>query len=132
MNCGYTMFCSGTIHRLLKGMGWGLLAVLLPINLSWALDTVKIGTLVADPTGYNMKLVQIEGTVGNLQTNHFIGRNTKLEKCVQRFMVKDDTGIIQAVYATICPNDTLLRNGDRVTMEARYSGILEVRSLTKN
>ena len=46
-------------------------------------------------------------------------------------MVKDETGAIQAVYTTISPNDALLRNGDRVTMEARFSGVLEVRSLTK-
>lgn len=59
-----------------------------------------------------MKLVRIEGTVGQLQANHFIGNNTRLEKCMQRFMVKDDTGTIQAVYTTICPNDSLLRNGD--------------------
>ncbi|HEY7417384.1 MAG TPA: hypothetical protein VH593_19525 [Ktedonobacteraceae bacterium] len=124
--------CLNFMNRAVKGMGLSLLVVIATADFSSALDTVKISSLLADPTGYNMKLVRIEGTVGQLQTNHFIGNNTKLEKCMQRFMVKDDTGTIQAVYTTICPNDSLLRNGDRVSMEARFSGVLEVRSLTKN
>src|SRR5215510_2660130 len=109
-----------------------VLAVIVSAKISGAADTVKISSLLADPTGYNMKLVRVEGTVVGLQMQHFIGNVTKLEKCVQRFMLKDETGAIQAVYATICPNDSLPKNGDRVTVEAHYSGLLEVRSLTKN
>jgi cytochrome c-type biogenesis protein CcmE len=122
----------GMMSRLLKGIVMSSLALLVSAGLSWAADTVKISSLLADPPGYNMKLVRVEGTVVNLQMQHFIGSMTKLEKCVQRFMVKDETGTIQAVYTTICPNDSMLRNGDHVTMEAHFSGVLEVRSLTKN
>lgn len=131
MKCECAMLCRAMIHKWVTITGLGFLLAV-PVNSSSALDTVKISSLLADPTGYNMRLVRIEGTVGNLQTNHFIGNNTKLEKCTQRFMVKDDTGAIPAVYTTICPNDALLRNGDHITMEARFSGLLEVRSLTKN
>ena len=32
-----------------------------------------------------------------------------------------------------CPNDSvILQNGDHVTLEAHFSGILDVRSVTKN
>jgi len=120
------------MSRLLRGIGMSSLALIVSANLSWAADMVKISSLLADPKGYNMKLVQVEGTVVGLQIQHFIGNMTKLEKCVQRFILKDETGAMQAVYATICPNDAMLRNGDRVTVEAHYSGVLEVRSLTKN
>lgn len=122
----------GMMSRLLRGIGMSSLALLVSADLSWAADTVKISSLLADPTGYNMKLVQVEGTVVGLQMQHYIGNMTKLEKCVQRFILKDETGAIQAVYTTICPNDSMLRNGDHVTVEAHYSGVLEVRSLTRN
>lgn len=123
--------CRRITDRWLGGIAISVLAAIVSADVSCAADTVKISALLADPTGYNMKLVHVEGTVVNLQTQHFIGSMTKLEKCVQRFLVKDDTGAIQAVYTTICPNDSLLRNGAHVAMEAHFSGILEVRSLTK-
>lgn len=122
----------GMMSRWLWGIGMSCLALLVSANLSWAADTVKISALLADPRGYNMKLVYVEGTVMSLQIQHYIGNATKLEKCVQRFILKDETGAIQAVYTTICPNDSMLRNGDRVAVEAHYSGVLEIRSLTKN
>ncbi|HJT19541.1 MAG TPA: hypothetical protein VJ746_03670 [Nitrospira sp.] len=133
MNYSYLhIICRRIIDSLVKGIVISILAVIVSAGFSFAADTVKISSLLADPTGYNMKLVRVEGTVVNLQMQHFIGSMTKLEKCVQRFMVKDETGAIQAVYTTICPNDSMLRNGDHVTMEAHFSGVLEVRSLTKN
>ena len=49
------------------------LALVVSANLSWAADAVKIGTLLSDTKGYNMKLVQVEGTVIGLQTQHYIG-----------------------------------------------------------
>lgn len=113
-------------------MSWMGMAALVA-NLAWAADVVKIGSLLADPRGYTMKLVHVEGVVTAHQMNHFIGSVSKLEKCIQRFLVKDDTGSIEAVYATLCQKDTpIFENGDHVTLEAHYSGVLEVRSARKN
>jgi hypothetical protein len=113
-------------------MSWMGMAALVA-SLAWAADVVKIGSLLADPRGYNMKLVHVEGVVTAHQMNHFIGSVSKLEKCIQRFLVKDDTGSIEAVYATLCQKDTpIFENGDHVTLEAHYSGVLEVRSARKN
>ena len=122
-----------TIGGLIGGLGMSLAAVSVCASLVWAADVLKISSLLADPTGYNMKLVRVEGMVLDHQIQHFIGNFTKLEKCIQRFMVKDDTASIQAVYATLCPNDlVILQNGDHVTLEAHFSGILDVRSVTKH
>lgn len=114
-------------------LGMSLVAVSVCASLAWATDLMKISSLVADPGGYNMRLVRVEGMVLDHQIQHFIGNLTKLEKCIQRFIVKDETASIQAVYATLCPNDlVILQNGDHVTLEAHFSGILDVRSVTKN
>lgn len=114
-------------------VGTATLLVGLVTGLARAGDVVKIGSLLEDPTGYNMKLVQVEGVVTAHQMNHFIGNVTKLEKCIQRFLVKDDTGTIEAVYATICHKDTpIFENGDHVTLDAHYSGVLEVRSARRH
>ena len=121
------------LGRLSSGLGMGLIAVSVCASLAWATDVLKISSLLADPIGYNMKLVRVEGVVLGHQMQHFIGNVSKLEKCIQRFMVKDDTASIQAVYTTMCPNGSgILQNGDHVTLEAHFSGILEVRSATKN
>jgi hypothetical protein len=121
------------IGGLIGRLGMSLMAVSVCASLAWATDLSKISSLLADPTGYNMRLVRVEGMVLDHQIQHFIGNFTKLEKCIQRFMVKDDTASIQAVYATLCPNDSvILQNGDHVTLEAHFSGILDVRSVTKN
>ena len=118
---------------LIGGLGMSLVAASVCASVAWATDVLKISSLLADPTGYNMRLVRVEGMVLDHQMQHFIGNVTKLEKCIQRFMVKDDTASIQAVYATLCPNDSvILQNGDHVTLEAHFSGILDVRSVTKN
>ncbi len=100
---------------------------------SWAGDPVKIGSLHADPRAYNLKLVNVDGVVVAHRMNHFIGSMSKLEKCIQNFALKDDTGTIDAVYATLCQKGgIILENGDHVTVEAHYSGVLEVRSVTKH
>src|SRR6202795_4285720 len=83
---------------LIGGLGISLVAMSVCASLPWATDVLKISSLLADPTGYNMKLVRVEGVVLDHQMQHFIGNFTKLEKCIQRFMVKDDTASIQAVY----------------------------------
>lgn len=118
---------------LIGGLGMSLVAVSVCASLAWATDVLKISSLLADPTGYNMKLIRVEGEVLDHQMQHFIGNVTKLEKCIQHFLVKDDTASIQAVYATLCPNESvILQNGDHVTLEAHFSGVLEVRSATTN
>lgn len=111
---------------------WIAILVGVTATVAWATEPVKIASLLNDPKGYNMRLVQVDGEVTAHQMNHFIGSVSKLEKCVQRFLVKDDTGSIEAVYTTLCQKGTpLLESGDHVTMEAHFSGVLEVRSLTK-
>ena len=114
-------------------LGMCLVAMSMCASFAWAADLLRISSLLDDPRGYNMRLVRVEGVVLNHQIRHFIGNFSKLEKCIQQFMVKDDTGSIQAVYATLCPSDlVILQNGDHVTLEAHFSGILDVRSVTKN
>lgn len=119
--------------RLIGWLGLAGFAVSLFAGLSLAGDLVKISSLLADPRGYNMKLVNVEGVVVAHRMNHFIGSVSKLEKCIQNFIVKDDTGTIDAVYATLCQKGgVILENGDHVTIETHFSGLLEVRSVTKN
>ena len=80
-----------------------------------------------------MKVVQVEGRVKNYRMNHFIGHKTKLEKCIQIFSIEDDTGTIDASYATICQMGTImLKDGDQVTIEGHFLGTLDVRSVSKN
>ena len=110
-----------------------VLAVGLFATVTWAADLVKINSLVTYPAAYQMKIVRVAGTVSHYHMNHFIGNASKLEKCIQEFSVEDDTGIIDASYATICQMGmVLLKVGDLVTIDAHFSGILDVRSVTKN
>jgi hypothetical protein len=121
-----------TAGKLIGWMGLAVLTMSLFAAPSWAADMVKIESLLASPESYKMKLVRVEGVVVGHRIGHFIGSTSKLEKCIQRFMMKDETGVIEAVYTTLCPiGATFLRNGDRVTLEAHFSGILDVRSVTK-
>jgi hypothetical protein len=127
------------VGRLIGWLGLMVLAVSLFATISWASDLLKIGSLLANPESYKLRIVQVEGIVSGYRMNHFIGRNSMLEKCTQYFMVEDDTGAMSAVYRTICPTGVvILSNGDRVTIEAHFErepggeGVLEVRSVTKN
>ncbi len=100
---------------------------------TWAAEPVKISSLLTYPEAHKMKVVQVEGTVSRYRLNHFIGNRTKLEKCIQDFSLADDTGTIAATYATICQMGTvMLKDGDRVTVEAHFLGNLNVRSVTKH
>ncbi|MDO9120051.1 MAG: hypothetical protein Q7U39_19025 [Nitrospira sp.] len=113
----------------------GTLAFLCSVlaSMAWAAEPVKVNSLLAYPQSYNMKLVRVEGTVSRYRMQQFIGARSKLEKCIQEFAVADDTGTINATYATLCDMGTvMLRNGDRVTIDAHFSGVLDVRSVTKN
>ncbi|MGQ0556955.1 MAG: hypothetical protein ACT4PN_13540 [Nitrospiraceae bacterium] len=109
-----------------------ILALGLLASTTWAAEPVKINSLLTYPEMYKMKVVQVEGTVQNYRMNHFIGERSKLEKCVQRFSVEDETGTVDASYATLCQMGTvMLKDGDQVTSEGHYLGTLDVRSVRK-
>lgn len=114
-------------------LGLILAAVTLCASIAWAADPVKASALQAYPDAYKMKVVQVEGTVRNYRMNHFIGERTKLEKCIQVFSVDDGTGTVDASYATICNLGTvMLHEGDQVTIEGHFLGMLDVKSVKKN
>ena len=114
-------------------LGLILAAVTLAASITWAADPVKVSSLQTYPEAYKMKVVQVEGTVSSYRMDHFIGSNSKLEKCIQVFSVDDGTGTIDASYAAICTMGTvMLKNGDQVTIEAYYLGTLDVKSVRKN
>ncbi len=114
-------------------VGLTMLTLTLFAPAGWAAEPVKIDSLITYPEAYKMKVVQVEGTVRNYRMNHFIGNNTKLEKCIQTFSVEDETGTVAAIYATICQMGTvMLKGGDQVTIEAHFLGTLDVRSVRKN
>ncbi len=117
-------------------MRWvGLMALILILYAptAWTAEPVKINSLFTYPEMYKMKVVQVEGTVRNYRMNHFIGHNTKLEKCIQAFSVEDETGTVDASYATICQmGTTMLKDGDQVTIEGHFLGNLDVRLVRKH
>lgn len=126
-----------SLARFFKAMVMRLVGPMLFIALlaptAWAAEPVKISSLQTYPESYKMKVVQVEGTVSGYQMHHFIGNNTKLEKCIQDFMVDDGTGTIQASYAALCQmGPVMLRDGDEVTIEGHYLGTLDVRSVRKH
>jgi len=107
------------------------LGLLAPIT--WAAEPVKINSLHTYPEAYKMKVVQVEGMVRNYHMNHFIGERSKLEKCIQSFSIEDETGTVDASYATLCNMGTvLLTEGDQVTIEGHYLGTLDVRAVRKH
>ena len=117
----------------MRSVGQTLLTLLLSVPAGWAAEPVKINSLLTYPEAYKMKVVQVEGTVGGYQMSHFIGHNSKLEKCIQSFMVDDGTGTIQASYAALCQmGPVMLKDGDQVTIEGFYLGTLDVRSVRKH
>jgi len=110
----------------------GLMALILGLYTytAWAAEPVKTNSSFTYSEMYKIKVVQVEGKVRNYPMNHFIGHNTKLEKCVQVFSVEDETGTVDASYATICQMGTImLKDGDQVTIEGHFLGTLDVRSV---
>lgn len=109
-----------------------ILALVFFVPVTWAAEPAKINSLFTYPEAYKMKVVQVEGTVRNYQMHHFIGERTKLEKCIQQFSVEDETGTVDASYATICQmGPVMLKEGDQVTIEGHFLGTLDVRSVKK-
>lgn len=121
------------MRKAMRTVGVMMPTLVLLASALWAAEPVKINFLFMYPEAYKMKVVQVEGTVRNYRMNHFIGNNTKLEKCIQVFSVEDETGAVDASYATICQMGTvLLKDGDQVTIEAHFLGTLDVRSVRKH
>ena len=119
-------------ERSLRLVGFVIIAFSLLVPPALAAEPVKISSLETYPEAYKMKVVQVEGTVSGYQMHHFIGSNTKLEKCIQDFMVDDGTGMIRASYAALCQmGPVMLRDGDEVTIEGHYLGTLDVRTVRK-
>ena len=109
-----------------------LMSVVCLVPITQGADPVTISSLQAYPEAYKMKVVQVEGTVSAYQMDHFIGNNTKLEKCIQNFIVDDGTGTIQASYAALCNmGPVMLQEGDQVTVEGHYLGTLDVKAVRK-
>jgi hypothetical protein len=116
----------------LRRVGLLITVMSLLASTAWAAEPVKISSLETYPEAYKMKVVQVEGTVNDYRLHHFIGNNTKLEKCIQDFMVDDGTGTIRASYAALCQmGPVMLRDGDEVTIEGHYLGTLDVRVVRK-
>jgi len=112
------------------------LAIGLFASLSWAGNVLKLGALLAKPESYQLKVVRVEGIVTNHQLKHIKGWAKNVDKCVQSFTVTDETGAMQAAYSANCSGAMdLLRNRDRVTMDARFewapggSGMLAVQEV---
>jgi len=105
-------------------VGWWVLMALsigLFASLSWAGSVLKLGSLLAHPDSYQSRIVRVEGIVDKHQLKHIKGRAKKVDQCVQSFTVTDETGAMQAAYSANCSGAmNLLRNQDRVTMEARF------------
>ncbi len=103
------------------------------VSVARAADPVTISSLQAYPEAYKMKVVQVTGMVSGYQMHHFIGSNSKLEKCIQNFLVDDGSGMIEASYAALCQmGPVLLKDGDQVTVEGHYLGTLDVKAVKKN
>lgn len=107
------------------------LAYLLPV--ARAADPVTISSLQAYPDAYKMKVVQVTGMVSGYQMHHFIGGSSKMEKCIQNFLVDDGSGMIEASYAALCQmGPVLLKDGDQVTIEGHYLGTMDVKAVRKH
>lgn len=114
-------------------LGVMFVAVALFVPMVWAAEPVKINSLQTYPEAYKMKVVQVEGIVSGYQMHHFIGNNSKLEKCIQNFLLDDGTGTLQASYAALCQmGPVMLKDGDQVTIEGHYLGTLDVSVVRKN
>jgi hypothetical protein len=120
-----------------RGLSLTVLVISMFATFSWAGNAVKIGSLLANPKLYQSQTVLITGIVtDHPQVKHVRSWADTMNKCVQFFTVRDETGSIQAVYEMTCsPAMNLLRQRDGVTLEARFertpagAGLLHVVSV---
>ena len=121
------------MKRTVRLIGSALITLMCLAPVAQAADPVTISSLQAYPEAYKMKVVQVTGMVSGYQMQHFIGNNSKLEKCIQNFLVDDGSGMIEASYAALCQmGPVLLKDGDQVTVEGHYLGTLDVKAVRKN
>jgi len=113
-----------------------VLAICLIAPLSLAGGMLKLGSLLANPESYQSKIVRVEGIVANHQLKHIKRWANNVDRCVQIFTVTDGTGSMQAEYGANCAGAMdLVRNRDRVTLEARFdwtpgkAGVLNVQEV---
>ena len=103
-------------------------------TFSWAGNKLAIGSLLSAPESYQLRTVRITGVViDSPQVKRIKRWSDNVNKCIQFFTVKDETGSILAAYEVSCSGAMdLLRKRDRVTLEARFerkaggAGILNV------
>lgn len=121
------------MNKILRLVESALISFVWLVSVTWAAEPVSISSLQAYPEAYKMRVVQVTGMVSGYQIHHFIESSSKLEKCVQNFLVDDGSGLIQASYAALCQmGPVLLKDGDQVTIEGHYLGALDVKSVKKN
>jgi hypothetical protein len=122
------------MNRALRVIAVMLVSLACLVPVAQAADPVSISSLQAYPEAYKMKVIQVTGMVSGYQMHHFIGTSSKMEKCIQNFLVDDGSGIIQASYATLCGSGVkpvMLQDGDRVTIEGHYLGTMDVKAVRK-
>ena len=100
-------------------------------TLSWASTVLDIGSVLAHPETYQSQVVRVSGVV----VNHKLRRSGP-NQCYQSFIMKDETGSIQAVDRSNCSGaKNVLRNRDLVTVDGRFewapgeSGLLKVQAV---
>jgi hypothetical protein len=121
------------MNRALRVIAVTLVGLACLVPVAQAADPVSISSLQAYPEAYKMKIVQVTGMVSGYQMHHFIGTSSKMEKCIQNFLVDDGSGMIEASYAALCQmGPVLLKDGDQVTIEGHYLGTMDVKSVKKN
>ncbi|SLM49404.1 protein of unknown function [Nitrospira japonica] len=103
---------------------------------SWAGVALKLHSVLAHPESYQSSVIQVTGVVSNHQFQRVKKWMANVDKCVQTFTVTDGADSIQAVYGANCAGALdLLRNRDRVTLQARFdwkpgkAGMLTVQSV---
>ncbi|HEY6085569.1 MAG TPA: hypothetical protein VIU63_09250 [Nitrospira sp.] len=111
------------------------LAIIVFVPVSWAGTVLKLASLLTHPESYQLKMVRVTGIVADHQIKHIKRWAADVDKCVQTFTVKDETGSMEAAYGASCSGAMdLLRNRDRVTVDARFewvpgkAGMLNVQS----
>ena len=91
-------------------------------TFSWAGNVLKISSLLSNPESYQSRTVRVTGVViDDPQVKRVKRWTDNVNKCVQFFTVKDETGSILAAYELSCSGAMdLLRKRDSVTLEARF------------
>ncbi|HEU4683288.1 MAG TPA: hypothetical protein VFS39_02135 [Nitrospira sp.] len=111
---------SGDAMKYIASCAMSALAIILFGTVSWAGDQ-KLGSLLAHPESYSLKTVRVTGIVSDHELKHVKQWANNVDRCVQTFVVKDETGSMRATYGANCSGAMdLIRNRDRVTIEARF------------